>query len=107
MFRWGIMGGGFISSQFARGLEEAADMQVEVLASRSGRNDYGIKAKKYCCSYEELVNDKEVDAVYVGTIHPQHLSCVKACLKAGKPVLCEKPVTMNARELEEILHLAR
>ncbi len=67
----------YISSQFARGLEEAADMQVEVLASRSGRNDYGIKAKKYCCSYEELVNDKEVDAVYVGTIHPQHLSCVK------------------------------
>ena len=58
MFRWGIMGGGFISSQFAKGLEEVADMQVEVLASRSGRNDYGIQAKKYCCSYEELVNDK-------------------------------------------------
>ena len=34
MFRWGIMGGGFISSQFAKGLEEVADMQVEVLASR-------------------------------------------------------------------------
>lgn len=94
MFRWGIMGGGFISSQFAKGLEEVADMQVEVLASRSGRNDYGIQAKKYCCSYEELVNDKDVDAVYVGTIHPQHLACVKACLKAKKPVLCEKPVTI-------------
>ena len=107
MFRWGIMGGGFISSQFAKGLEEVADMQVEVLASRSGRNDYGIQAKKYCCSYEELVNDKDVDAVYVGTIHPQHLACVKACLKAKKPVLCEKPVTMKARELEEILELAK
>lgn len=106
MFRWGIMGGGFISSQFAKGLEAVSDMTVEVLASKSGKNDYGIQADKYVNSYEELLADKNVDAVYVGTIHPQHFACVKSCLEAGKPVLCEKPVTMNARELEELLELA-
>lgn len=107
MFRWGIMGGGFISSQFANGLKEVPDMTVEILASKSGRNDYGIQAERYTNSYEELVKDENVDAVYVGTIHPQHFSCVKTCLEAGKPVLCEKPVTMNADELEELLALAR
>lgn len=106
MFHWGIMGGGFISSQFAKGLEVVPDMDVAVLASKSGRNDNGIQAERYTRSYEELVRDENVDAVYVGTIHPQHYECVKTCLEAGKPVLCEKPVTMNARELEDLLELA-
>ena len=40
----------------------------------------------------------QVDVVYVGTIHPSHLHCVQLMLKYGKPVLCEKPLTMNVRD---------
>ena len=106
MFRWGIMGGGNISSQFAAGIEAAEGMEVYGLASRSGRGKSGIRAEKYYDTYEELAADPAVDAVYVGTIHPQHLPCVKICLEAGKPVLCEKPIAMNTGELEEMLELA-
>ncbi len=107
MFRWGIMGGGFISSQFAKGVEFVEGMEVQAVASASGRNPFGIQAGKYYDTYEALAADENVDAVYVGTIHPLHLPCVRLCLEAGKPVLCEKPVTINAGELEEILELAK
>lgn len=106
MFNWGIMGGGFISSQFAKGLEAVPDMRVEALASRSGRNDRGISAANYYADYNEMLKNDRIDAVYIGTIHPQHLECAKLCLEAGKAVLCEKPVTLNSGELEEILELA-
>ncbi len=106
MFQWGIMGGGNISSQFAAGIEKTEGMSVYALASQSGRNGFGIKAEKYYATYEDLAADPRVDAVYVGTIHPQHLPCVRICLEAGKPVLCEKPIAMNTGELEEMLGLA-
>lgn len=106
MFQWGIIGGGFISSQFAKGLKTVPDMKVGALASRSGRNPYGIYADRYYYSYEELAEDPKIQAVYIGTIHPEHASCAKICLERGKPVLCEKPVTMNERELQEVLELA-
>lgn len=107
MFHWGIMGGGFISSQFAKGIAFTDDMEVQAVASVSGRDPFGIQARAYYDSYENLAEDENIDAVYVGTIHPLHLPCVKLCLEAGKPVLCEKPIAMNARELEEMLALAR
>lgn len=107
MLRWGLMGGGFISSRFAAGLEVTEDMTVHAVASVSGNNPFGIRAKKSYRTYEELTADPEIDAVYVGTLHPQHLPCVRLCLETGKPVLCEKPVTVNSRELQEILSLAK
>lgn len=107
MFKWGLMGGGRISSLFAKGLESADNMTVHGVASISGKNPYNIQTKKSYRTYEELASDPEIDAIYIDTIHPQHLPCVKICLEAGKPVLCEKPVTINAKELQEILNLAK
>ncbi len=106
MFRWGIMGGGFISSQFAKGIESTEGMTVQAVASVSGRNPFGIRAERYCNSYEALAEAKDIDGIYVGTIHPLHFPCVKMCLEAGKAVLCEKPVAMNAGELKEMIALA-
>lgn len=107
MFHWGIMGSGSISSQFAAGLKEIEDAKLYAVASASGKNPYGIKADKFYDSYEELAEDPKVDAVYVGTIHPVHLACVRACLKNKKPVLCEKPVAINGIELSEMLQLSK
>ncbi|MBM6947061.1 Gfo/Idh/MocA family protein [Mordavella massiliensis] len=97
-FTWGIMGGGFISSQFAKGIENTPDALVGAVASASG-NKYGIKAGKYYNSYEELVKDDAIEAIYVGTIHTMHFRNIAMALENGKAVLCEKPITMNYKEL--------
>jgi predicted dehydrogenase len=58
-------------------------------------------------SYEELVSDPDVDAVYVGTPHPMHLANAKLALEHGKPVLVEKAFTMTAKEAIELIEVAR
>ena len=57
--------------------------------------------------YSCLATDPDIDVVYVGSIHPQHLALVKQFLQAGKHVLCEKPLCMNVRETVELVELAR
>ena len=58
-------------------------------------------------SYEELVADGDVEAVYVATPHPMHKPCSILALRAGKAVLCEKPFTVNAAEAEEVIAAAK
>ena len=52
-------------------------------------------------SYDELANDPEIDVVYIGTIHPTHISCAQKMIECGKPVVCEKPLTMNAADTQQ------
>eukprot|EP00939_MAST-03C_sp_MAST-3C-sp1_P002202 g2202.t1 len=58
-------------------------------------------------TYREVYEAKDVDVVYVATIHPAHYDQVKACLMHGKHVLCEKPMTMSKKRTKELLDLAR
>src|SRR6201999_171078 len=58
-------------------------------------------------SYESLVADPGVDVVYVATPHPMHHDNAILALRAGKPVLVEKPFTMNAAQAAEIVAVAR
>ncbi len=58
-------------------------------------------------SYEALLADPKVDLVYVATPHSHHYPCIKLCLQAGKPVLCEKAFTVNATQAKELIALAR
>ncbi|WP_040948250.1 Gfo/Idh/MocA family protein [Gorillibacterium massiliense] len=108
---WGIMGPGSISSTFAKDLVYADGAELIAVASRSSEkakqfaDEHGIP--RAYGSYDELVNDPDVDIVYVGTIHPLHKDQVLACLQAGKAVLCEKPFTINAAEAREIARAAR
>ncbi len=57
-------------------------------------------------SLEAMLADSEVELVYIATPHPMHSGDALKCIRAGKPVLCEKPFTVNAREAEEVLALA-
>lgn len=107
MFNWGLIGGGWISSKFAKGLTATDDMCVHALASASGRNPFGIEPQVTYSSYDELIADEKVDAVYIGLLNHQHYPVIKQCLMAKKPVLCEKPITINAKELEELLQIAK
>ncbi len=110
--KWGIIG----TANIARwgmipGMKKAKDCELYAIAGRSlekakaFKEEYGFE--KYYGSYEELVNDPEVQAVYVPLPNHIHLEWVKKSLKAGKHVLCEKPLAMNAKEAEEMFATAK
>lgn len=109
--RWGIVGTGKIARTFASDLAYITEGTVQAVGSRSLES-----AKQFARefevpdahgSYEELVSNPNVDAVYVATPHPMHRSNALLVLNAGKPVLVEKAFTMNAGEAREVVGLAR
>ena len=110
IFRWGIIGPGSIAHKFATGLRALDDAQLVAVGSRSqDRADAfadAYDAPNRHASYEALVENSEVDAVYVATPHPFHKENSILCLKAGKPVLCEKPFTINRHEAREVIEVA-
>uniref|UniRef100_A0A8D3A7F1 Trans-1,2-dihydrobenzene-1,2-diol dehydrogenase n=1 Tax=Scophthalmus maximus TaxID=52904 RepID=A0A8D3A7F1_SCOMX len=107
--RWGICSAGKISHDFTVALKSlpAEDHQVVAVAARRLEDAQGF-ARKHSISraygsYEELAKDPDVDVVYVGVIHPYHLSTCLLFTNAKKNVLCEKPLAMNTKQVKEIL----
>ncbi|AOZ93744.1 Gfo/Idh/MocA family protein [Paenibacillus crassostreae] len=109
--KWGILGTGWIAGQFAKDLVHAKNGEIYAVGSRSNENAQRFADQHHIPqvygSYEALVNDPDVDAIYVATPHPFHKDNVLTCLQAGKAVLCEKPFTVNSNELEEIVSYAK
>jgi predicted dehydrogenase len=107
VIRWGIIGTGGIAQTFAADLEHTDSGTVAAVGSRRQETAdafgerFGVP-RRYA-SYEALVEDPEVDVVYVATPHPMHYEDAKLALGTDKPVLVEKPFTMNAREAEELV----
>ena len=108
-FSWGILGPGGIARAFAKDLTYLEGHTVGAVGSRSlanaqvFANDFGGTAYG---SYEELVNDSTIDAIYVATPHPAHHDNVILALNSGKPVLCEKPFAVNAAEAQAMVDAA-
>lgn len=111
IIKWGILAPGTIAHKFAQGLKCVEDANLLAVGSRSleRARDFArqFDILRAYGSYEELIADPEVDVIYVATPHPMHKDAVLMCLKAGKAVLCEKPITLNAKEAEEIINYAR
>jgi predicted dehydrogenase len=110
-FRWGILSTGRIAGVFATGLAALPDAELLAVGSRSAEsaNTFGDRfniPRRYA-SYEELVSDPDIDAIYVATPHSSHAEETLRCLRAGKAVLCEKPFTINAAEAERVVADAR
>lgn len=109
--KWGIMGAGQISRTFASDLLTSNNADLIAVASRTQENAERF-AKEFDIeraygNYEEFVQDRDIEIVYIGTLHPMHKACALQCLRAGKAVLCEKPFTMDAQEAEEIIQVAK
>ena len=108
-FNWGILGPGGIAKAFAEDLKKLNGHSIAAVGSRtlsnaqSFANTFGGTAYG---SYEELVADPQVDAIYVATPHPAHKENVILALNAGKPVLCEKPFAVNADEAQQMVDAA-
>ncbi len=109
--RWGIIGTGNIANSFANGLSFIADGVLMGVGSRrqesaeSFGKQFGVP-KRYG-SYEALVNDPEIDAIYISTPHTYHMENTLLCLEAGKAVLCEKPFAINTQQSEIMIQKAR
>ena len=108
---WGILGCGGIANKFAVSIAVTDGSVLTAVASRT-KGKAAEFAKKHRVaafheSYDDLVARDDVDAVYVATTHNFHYENIKTALMHGKHVLCEKPLTVNAREAKELIELAR
>lgn len=109
-FNWGILGCGSIAHQFAESLKLIPNAKLISVASKSGKHvKFGEKyeAENRYDNYEQLASDPNVDAIYIATIHNLHYENAKLCLEGKKPVLCEKPFTLNAIQAEDLINIAR
>ena len=106
--RWGLIGAGWIATRtIAPAMHAAADTIVQAVASRDTQRAQALNPITVHQSYEDLINDPLIDAVYISL--PNHLHCqwTVAALNAGKHVLCEKPFAMNTGEVELMIHAAQ
>ena len=109
--RWGIIGPGRIARSFANDMAFAPHAELHAVASRqlAGAQEFAeaFGVPRAYASYAELFADPEVDAIYIATPHSHHKDQAIAALRAGKHVLCEKPATVTAAELEEVISVAK
>ena len=109
--KWGLLASGRIANAFAKGVLASQNGQLVAVGSRSQEKADEF-AKQYDIpnrhgSYEALLADPEVDAVYISTPHPGHAEWAIKAAEAGKHILCEKPITMNASQAMAVIEAAR
>ncbi|MFB8368878.1 Gfo/Idh/MocA family protein [Pseudarthrobacter sp. NPDC055928] len=113
---WGVVATGRIAHRVTRDLALLENTVLHAVSSRSPAaakefaGQYGFAASYHDGpvgkGYDLLFGDPLVDVVYIATPHAQHFEVAKAALEAGKHVLCEKPLTVNAREARDLAQLA-
>ncbi|MDR1420313.1 MAG: Gfo/Idh/MocA family oxidoreductase [Treponema sp.] len=108
---WAFAGTGGITNQFITGLRSAQGAKALAVSSRSMDTARAFAARygveKAFGDYDAMVSDPSVDVVYIGTPHPTHRDLAVKALRAGKAVLCEKPVCINSGEMADIARTAR
>jgi D-xylose 1-dehydrogenase (NADP+, D-xylono-1,5-lactone-forming) len=107
---WGILSTAHINRLFVTGAREAENVQIVAVASRSqARADEYARANEIPCahgSYEALLEDPDVEAVYISLPNSMHIEWSIRALEAGKHVLCEKPLTRRPGEVEHAFDVA-
>ena len=110
--RWGILGPGGIARTFARDVPAASNQLVTAVGSRSQARankfaeEFGLDDGRAYGSYDQLVEDPDIDIVYVATPHIRHQKDALLALRAGKPVLVEKAFAMSEQETREVFETA-
>lgn len=108
--KWGILATGGIARQFAGGLKVSKTGELVAVGSRSLESATPFTEKfggKPYGSYDEVLQDPEVDAVYIALPHHMHYDWTIRTAEAGKGILCEKPFTLNALEAQRALNVVR
>lgn len=96
---WGFLGAGFVASRgLAPAVHTSRGSHLYAVASRDEQRSATLEPKRVHASYDDLLADEKVDAVYISLSNSQHIEWVTKSLQAGKHVLCEKPLGLNAIE---------
>lgn len=107
---WGILGTGSIAKLFSRAIKSTDCAYIAAVGSRTAESaekfaeEFGVPAYG---SYEQMVNRGDVDVVYIATPNTYHYEHSMLALKAGKGVMCEKPLTINAKEAGTLILYAK
>lgn len=108
--RWAVLGTGAICKDFVRALG-ASNFGVLQAVGSSDRQRAGQFAAAYGAAhsgiYDDVLDRADIDAVYVGTVHVTHADLSKRALRAGKAVLCEKPMALSSVEAQSVMEVAR
>ena len=108
--RWGIVGPGNIAARFAQAVKNVNCAELVAVASREPERAAAFAETfdipHVFCGYENMADSDLVDAIYIATPHPFHMPCAQLFLNAGKHVLCEKPMCVNARQAQELKECA-
>ncbi len=106
---WAILGPGLIAHEFAKALQQV-NGEIYAVGSRTLEKAEAFAqqydVQKAYGSYDDLLADEQIDVVYVSTPHCNHYQYIMKSLEQGKHVLCEKAITVNSTQLQEITELA-
>ena len=98
---WGFLGAGYVASRgLAPAVHASRGANLYAVASRDEQRSATLEPERVHATYDDLLADERVDAVYISLSNSQHLEWVTKSLEAGKHVLCEKPLGLNAAETE-------
>lgn len=109
--KWGIIGLGTIAHQFANDLMLVEEAELVAVASRSFDKAQEF-AEKYDCkkaydSYDAIINDPEIDILYIATPHNSHAVLTIKALQNNKHVLCEKPLALNYNDALQMIEASK
>jgi predicted dehydrogenase/aryl-alcohol dehydrogenase-like predicted oxidoreductase len=109
-FKWGLLATGAIAKAFARGLQQSETGVLHAVGSRAQEKAEAFRAEfggaRAYGSYEDLLADPDVEAVYISTPHPLHAEWMVKAAEAGKHVLVEKPIGINQYEAQVMIEAA-
>lgn len=106
---WGIIGAGIIARKMAEALQLSSGNNLVAVASKTPEKAKEFAAEfnlQKACTYEEIVADPRIDAIYIATTHNFHYENALLALGHGKHVLIEKPLTVNAAQASDLVNMA-
>jgi predicted dehydrogenase len=116
-FSWAVLGPGAIAHRFAEAVQGTPGARIGAVWGRNADSAAaylrrwpgaaGPVAAVVVAELDDLLGDERIDAVYIATPHDSHAALARACLEAGKPVLCEKPLTPAAATTQTLIDLSR
>ena len=110
-YRWGILGAGRIAEKFCTALSTVEGATIHAVASRDIENAKAyakkFKASRFYDNYDDLMQDENVDIIYIATPHAFHYEQTMACIKKGKHVLCEKPIALTYSQTAAMINAAK
>ena len=101
MINWGILGLGRMGITFANSINETSNSKLIGIASKSGKTFKNFNNN----TYEDLIQDEKINAIYISTLNNTHIDLIKEILKKEKKILCEKPVSVSLEDLINVKKL--